>query len=107
LKKLQYDLRISKKAEQLAKDKLTQIKKQLERNDKEFAKYKEEAESRLDSLKNELGILQKHNDQLQTSVNESEIERNTSNCGNDKSTDLLKVIEDYSRQIELKGKENE
>ena len=57
LKKIQQELRISKKAEQVTKDKLVQIKKQLERTEKEFMKYKEDAENRIDTLKNEVTIL--------------------------------------------------
>ncbi len=70
IKKLQQDLRISKKAEQLAKEKLTQTKRQLDKMEKDFAKYREDSESRIESLKNEVSILQKHYDQLQNSGND-------------------------------------
>ena len=56
-KKLQQDLRISKKAEQLAKEKLTQTKRQLEKIEKDFAKYREDSEARIEGLKNEINIL--------------------------------------------------
>jgi hypothetical protein len=48
---------VSKKAEQIAKDKLAQSKKQIERIEKEFVKYREDAETRIESLKNEITIL--------------------------------------------------
>jgi hypothetical protein len=53
---------VSKKAEQLAKEKLTQTKRMLEKVEKDFAKYREDSESRVDTLKNELAIMQKHYD---------------------------------------------
>ena len=62
LKKIQQELRVSKKAEQLAKEKLLQTKKLLEKTEKDFQKYKDDSEQRIDSLKNEIGILQKHYD---------------------------------------------
>lgn len=70
LKKIQQDLRVSKKAEQLAKEKLTQTKRMLEKIEKDFAKYREDSENRVDTLKNELGIMQKHYDQLQNSASD-------------------------------------
>ena len=48
----------------MAKDKLAQTKKVLEKTEKEFMRYKEDSESRVDSLRNEISILQKHYDQL-------------------------------------------
>ena len=62
LKKIQQELRVSKKAEQLAKEKLTQTKRMLEKVEKDFAKYREDSENRVDTLKNELAIMQKHYD---------------------------------------------
>lgn len=70
LKKLQQELRVSKKAEQIAKDKLAQTKRSLEKIEKDFNKYREESESRVESLKTEISILQKHYDQLQNSGND-------------------------------------
>ena len=58
LKKYKHDLRISKKAEQLAKEKLAQCKKNLERTTNEFSKYKEEADQRQESLRTEISVLQ-------------------------------------------------
>ncbi|CDW79559.1 UNKNOWN [Stylonychia lemnae] len=108
LKKIQQELRVSKKAEQLAKDKLAQTKKSLERSEKDFNKYKEDAELRIEGLKNEIAILQKHYDQLQDSINESEMERSQHNSANgDKSNGLIKIIEEYSKQSEQKSKEIE
>ena len=68
LKKYKHDLRISKKAEQLAKEKLAQCKKNLERTTNEFSKYKEEADQRQESLRTEISVLQH---QLQKSLAES------------------------------------
>ena len=48
---------MSKKAETMAKEKLAQTKKALERNEKELAKYREDAESRIENLKNEIAIV--------------------------------------------------
>ena len=64
LKKIQQELRVSKKAEQIAKDKLVQTKRLFEKIEKDFAKYREDSDSRIDSLKTEINILQKHYDQL-------------------------------------------
>ena len=64
LKKIQQELRVSKKAEQIAKDKLVQTKRSFEKIEKDFAKYREDSDSRIDSLKTEINILQKHYDQL-------------------------------------------
>jgi hypothetical protein len=48
---------VSKKAEQLAKEKLAQKKRMLEKVEKDFAKYREDSESRVDTFKNELAIM--------------------------------------------------
>lgn len=48
---------MSKKAEQLAKDKLSQTKRQLDKLEKDFAKYREDSEGRIESLKTEISIL--------------------------------------------------
>ena len=42
----------------------------LEKVEKDFAKYREDSESRVDTLKNELGIMQKHYDQLHNSASD-------------------------------------
>lgn len=93
---------MSKKAEQLAKEKLMQSKRNLDKLEKDFAKYREESETRVDSLRTEIGILQKHYEQLQNSANDID-------AGSDsgKTADLMRIIEDYSRQAEAKSKENE
>lgn len=54
---MQQDLRVSKKAEQIAKEKLNQTKKILEKTERDFAKYREESEQRVETLKNEITIL--------------------------------------------------
>lgn len=102
MKKLQQDLRVSKKAEQLAKEKLVQAKRNMDKVEKDFAKYREESEARAESLRNEISILQKHYEQLQNSANDID-----AGSDNSKTADLMKIIEDYSRQAEAKSKENE
>lgn len=57
---------MSKKAELLSKDKLSQCKKNLERTEKDFLKFREDSEQREESLKTEISILQKHYENLQT-----------------------------------------
>jgi len=121
-------LRISKKAEQLAKEKLTQTKRQLEKVEKDFAKYREDSEARIEGLKNEVSILQKHYDQLQNSGNDlmeslggverllpfnlgsggtnSSAERRE-NAQQQTAADLMRIIEDYSKQNENKTKDLE
>ncbi len=42
----------------------------LEKVEKDFAKYREDSESRVDTLKNELAIMQKHYDQLHNSASD-------------------------------------
>lgn len=58
MKKLKNELRISKKAEQLAKEKLISVKKQLDKSQQDYLKYKSEAEARIEGLKSEVGMLQ-------------------------------------------------
>ena len=41
---------------------MAQTKKSLEKADRDMAKYREDSESRIESLKNEISILQKHYD---------------------------------------------
>ncbi len=57
MKKLKNELRISKKAEQLAKEKLIGVKKSLDKTTLEYSKYKMEQEARVDSLKQEINLL--------------------------------------------------
>ena len=57
IKKLQQEIRVSKKTESLTKEKLAQTKKAYERLEKEYAKYKEDAESRIENYKNDIQIL--------------------------------------------------
>jgi len=54
----------------LAKEKLIQTKRMLEKVEKDFAKYREDSESRVDTLKNELAIMQKHYDTLHNSASD-------------------------------------
>ena len=44
---------------------------------------------------------------MQNSINESELERSNGNSANEKSSELMKIIEDYSKQSEVKSKEIE
>lgn len=46
----------------MSKEKLVQTKRSLEKLEKEFGKYKEDSENRIESLKAEISILQKHYD---------------------------------------------
>lgn len=57
LKKIQQDLRVSKKAEQLAKEKLIQTKRTLEKTEKDYVKYREDSEAKADTMKTEISIL--------------------------------------------------
>lgn len=74
--------------------------------EKDFAKYREDNESRVDSLKTEISILQKHYDALQNSGDldsqggDKLFGFGSATGGNSQdkgSADLLKIIEDYSR----------
>ena len=105
LRKIQQELRVSKKAEQLAKDKLTQTKKMLDKSEKDLFKFREESDARIEGLKTEISVLQKHYDQLQTSAGEVEADR--SNSGEKQYSELMKIIDDYSKSTELKSKEIE
>ena len=111
LKKLQQDLRVSKKAEQIAKEKLAQSKRAFEKLEKDFSKYREESESRMESLKTEISILQKHYDQLQNSGNDIDFAQTvlggSDNGKPSQTADLMRIIDDYSRQAEIKSKEFE
>ena len=57
MKKLKADLRVSKKAEQIAKEKLIVTKRSLEKVQNEFATYRQETEKSLDSVKSENTLL--------------------------------------------------
>ena len=111
LKKLKGEQRVSKKAEQIAKEKLVTTKKQLDKVQTEFTKYKEESEGRVQALRQENSMLQ---EQVQKALTESAeiVERNSQNSSNGQQAaqnnqDVLKLVEDYSRQNELKTKEIE
>ena len=100
---------MSKKAEQLAKEKLAQTKRSLEKTEKDFSKYREDSEARADTMKTEISILQKHYDQLQNNSSVCDNDSNDRHFSNHSGggQDLLKIIEDYSKQNELKSKEIE
>ncbi len=51
----------------MAKEKLATTKRSLEKVEKDFAKYREDSEARIETLKSEISVLQKHYDQLQNS----------------------------------------
>ena len=76
----------------------------------EYTKFKEESESRVQALRQENSMLQM---QVQKALAESAeiIERNSqgssSGANQQSNTDVLKLVEDYSRQNELKTKELE
>ena len=116
-KKTQQELRVSKKAEQLAKEKLTQTKRQLEKMEKDFAKYREESETRVETLKNELVIMQKHYDQLQNNsdLDSASLSERLFGGNNDRqqskdqqtAQDLMKIIDEQSKQIDSKSREIE
>lgn len=57
LKKLKGELRVSKKAEQIAKEKLVTTKKQLEKLQQEHQRQKEESEVRVSALRQENNML--------------------------------------------------
>jgi hypothetical protein len=57
MKRLKNELRISKKAEQLAKEKLTTLKRQLEKTQADYAKVKTESEALVDGLKSEANLI--------------------------------------------------
>ena len=57
LKKLKGEQRVSKKAEQIAKEKLVTTKKQLDKVQTEYTKYKEESEGRIQALRQENSML--------------------------------------------------
>jgi hypothetical protein len=101
LKKLKNELRVSKKAEQLAKEKLINVKKQLDKTQTEYAKYKQETEGRVDGLKAEISLLQA---QLHKSIADAsdQLERMSQGSGFEGSVgtnnpDVMKIIEDYSK----------
>lgn len=78
LKETKDDLRLSKKAEQLTKDKLTEQSKKLEKNEEAFTKYRVDAEQRLDTLRTENSMLNlrlqhmhEQNEQLERSSSQS------------------------------------
>ena len=58
LKKLKGELRVSKKAEQIAKEKLVGTKKSLDKLQQEYAKFKDESDERVHSLRQENAMLQ-------------------------------------------------
>ena len=57
MKELKDELRLTKKTEQIAKEKLLETKKQLEVQEEAHTKYKQDAESRIDTLKTENRML--------------------------------------------------
>lgn len=57
LKKLKGELRVSKKAEQIAKEKLVTTKKQLDKLQQEHARIKDESEARVSGLRSENSML--------------------------------------------------
>jgi len=99
LRKLQQELRVSKKAESLAKDKLAQTKKQLEKTEKDFAKHKEEAEQRIEALRSEISVWQRQAEHLQSSA---EVE-----SPGEKQNDFQRIIDEYAKQAEHRQKEVE
>ena len=58
MKSLRDELRVSKKQEQLTKEKLGEAKKALDQSEESFKKYKLDADQRLDSLRAENNMLQ-------------------------------------------------
>lgn len=84
---------------------MSQTKKSLEKSEKDFIKYKDDSEKRIEALKTEIGILQRHYDQLQSSLHESEMDRSFSSA--EKSAEIIKLIEEYSKGNEAKSKEIE
>ena len=90
LKKLKNELRISKKAEQLAKDKLTTLKKQLEKAQMDLAKSKADADSRIEGVKTE----NTHMDAQ--SLSSSFSEQNSV----DGKNDIMRVLQQKSRDLE-------
>ncbi len=57
LKEAKDELRLAKKAEQLTKDKLSETISKLEQTESAFAKYKLDAEARLDTLRTENSMI--------------------------------------------------
>ena len=94
---------MAKKAEQLAKEKHIKLKRDYDKLHGDYTKYKEEAEMRLENLRNENSIL---SSQLQKALADTaEVnERNSqSSSGQHQSgQDVLKIVEDYGRQLETK-----
>ena len=88
MKKLKNELRISKKAEQLAKDKLATVKKQLEKATQDLTKSKAEADSRIEGLKDENNLLQ------------AQLQRSPASFADKQAqdSDVLKVLDSYSKQ---------
>jgi hypothetical protein len=79
LKEAKDELRLSKKAEQLTKDKLSEAISKLEQTEGAFAKYKIDAEARLDTLRTEnsminlrLQHMHEQNEQLERSSSQSQ-----------------------------------
>lgn len=107
LKKLKADLRISKKAEQIAKEKLIVTKRTLEKVQNEFAAYRQDSEKSVDQQKAENSLLQ---EQLRKALAESNLisDRASSEsqlADSSKSLpqdDLFKVIDEYKKQVEDK-----
>lgn len=58
MKSLRDELRVSKKQEQLTKEKLVEAKKALDQSEESFKKYKLDADQRLDSIRAENNMLQ-------------------------------------------------
>ena len=83
----------------MAKDNLDKTKKKLERVEKEFLKYQEDMKLREEQYKMDMAaIRQKNHDQLQTSINESELDRSSKgeNEGG-RTVDMIKIIEEHNK----------